>query len=67
MERVDLEKTEALSKAQREGYIASATGNKPTDNPYSYAADPDICVAWCSGFAAARTDRARINAKATTT
>lgn len=50
-------------QAVRAGYAALLAGDGLKANPYSMAAQRVECVAWGRGWAAARTDLKRANAK----
>lgn len=50
-------------KAERAGYAALLAGHGFTVNPYRRSTQPVECRAWGRGWAAARTDLKRANAK----
>ncbi|WP_420106909.1 ribosome modulation factor [Glutamicibacter nicotianae] len=52
-----------IQKAQEKGYAAYLEGQSPRDCPFDAKAEQDLMKAWCSGYAASRTDRARENTK----
>jgi hypothetical protein len=52
--------------AQRQGYEAYRRGERLTANPYGYYEQTDQCVAWGRGWAAARTDKIRLDTGANT-
>lgn len=52
-----------IQKAQEKGYSAYLEGYSPRECPYDARQAPELMQAWCSGYAASRTDRARENTK----
>ena len=52
-----------IQKAQEKGYAAYLEGKSPRDCPFNAKVENVLMKAWCSGYAASRTDRARENTK----
>ena len=57
------EDTPARAAAERAGYAALLAGHGFSANPHRRATAPVECTAWVRGWAAARTDLKRENAK----